>query len=140
MVVCLRLFATFELPHFNFSLYDARVLATLGKIIVVTFNYRIGVLGKNELLIMPSEMDVAPFDAFSGIGIGIYLRLHPHLRLRLSPRAPLELKILLSPGWLNTNPSPNTKGHVANYGLIDQVFTFMKSESCLLYTSDAADE
>ena len=44
-----RLLATFELPHFNCSLYDARVLATLGKIIVVTFNYRIGVLGKNEL-------------------------------------------------------------------------------------------
>ena len=33
----------------DFSLYDARVLATLGKIIVVTFNYRIGVLGKNQL-------------------------------------------------------------------------------------------
>ena len=31
-----------------FSLYDARVLATLGKIIVVTFNYRIGVLGENK--------------------------------------------------------------------------------------------
>jgi len=50
------------------SLYDARVLATLGKIIVITFNYRIGVLG-----------------------------------------------------WLNTNPSPNTKGQIANYGLIDQI-------------------
>ena len=32
------------------SLYDARVLATLGKIIVVTFNYRIGVLGNNNQL------------------------------------------------------------------------------------------
>ena len=31
-----------------FSLYDARVLATLGKIIVVTFNYRIGVLGEDK--------------------------------------------------------------------------------------------
>lgn len=50
------------------SLYDARVLAALGKVIVVTFNYRIGILG-----------------------------------------------------WLNTNPSPNTNGHVANYGLIDQM-------------------
>ena len=33
----------------SFSLYDARVLATLGKIIVVTFNYRIGVLGKKPI-------------------------------------------------------------------------------------------
>ena len=50
------------------SLYDARVLATLGQIIVVTFNYRIGIFG-----------------------------------------------------FLNTNPSPMTKGHVANYGLVDQM-------------------
>ena len=28
------------------NLYDGRILATLGQIIVVTFNYRIGVLGK----------------------------------------------------------------------------------------------
>ena len=35
---------------FDCSLYDARVLATLGKIIVVTFNYRIGVLGNNNQL------------------------------------------------------------------------------------------
>ena len=28
------------------SLYDAKVLATLGKIIVVTFNYRMGILGQ----------------------------------------------------------------------------------------------
>ena len=34
------------------SLYDARVLATLGKIIVVTFNYRIGVLGLTRTLIL----------------------------------------------------------------------------------------
>ena len=27
------------------ALYDAKVLATLGNIIVVTFNYRIGLLG-----------------------------------------------------------------------------------------------
>ena len=28
------------------ALYDARILATLGRIIVVTFNYRLGVFGK----------------------------------------------------------------------------------------------
>ena len=39
----------------DFSLYDARVLATLGKIIVVTFNYRIGVLGKKEPIASISE-------------------------------------------------------------------------------------
>jgi neuroligin len=27
------------------NLYDARVLATLGKVVVVTFNYRLGILG-----------------------------------------------------------------------------------------------
>ena len=27
------------------ALYDARILATLGRIIVVTFNYRLGVFG-----------------------------------------------------------------------------------------------
>jgi neuroligin len=27
------------------NLYDARVLATLGKVVVVTFNYRQGILG-----------------------------------------------------------------------------------------------
>ena len=29
-------------------LYDARILATLGRIIVVTFNYRLGVFGRNS--------------------------------------------------------------------------------------------
>lgn len=29
-------------------LYDARILATLGRIIVVTFNYRLGVFGRNR--------------------------------------------------------------------------------------------
>ena len=28
------------------ALYDARILATLGRIIVVTFNYRLGVFGE----------------------------------------------------------------------------------------------
>merc|ERR1719410_502751 len=50
------------------ALYDARILATLGRIIVVTFNYRLGVFG-----------------------------------------------------FLNTNPSPMTKGSVSNYGLVDQM-------------------
>ena len=35
-------------------LYDARILATLGRIIVVTFNYRLGVFGRN------SQMSSAP--------------------------------------------------------------------------------
>ena len=30
-------------------LYDARILATLGRIIVVTFNYRLGVFGRNSV-------------------------------------------------------------------------------------------
>ena len=42
------------------ALYDARILATLGRIIVVTFNYRLGVFGEisttNLLLIL--MMDV----------------------------------------------------------------------------------
>ena len=84
----------FEEKLVSFSLYDARVLATLGKIIVVTFNYRIGVLGKKPIA------SIAWFTELC------------HLRQNLWS------------GWLNTNPSPNTKGHVANYGLIDQVFTF----------------
>jgi neuroligin len=29
------------------NLYDARVLATLGKVVVVTFNYRLGILGND---------------------------------------------------------------------------------------------
>jgi carboxylesterase type B len=37
------------------SLYDARVLATLGKIIVITFNYRLGVLG--ECTVRPVTSD-----------------------------------------------------------------------------------
>ena len=28
------------------ALYDARILATLGRIIVVTFNYRLGIFGE----------------------------------------------------------------------------------------------
>jgi neuroligin len=30
------------------NLYDARVLATLGKVVVVTFNYRLGILGNSQ--------------------------------------------------------------------------------------------
>jgi neuroligin len=33
------------------NLYDARVLATLGKVVVVTFNYRMGILGNNNYTI-----------------------------------------------------------------------------------------
>ena len=31
-------------------LYDARIMATLGRIIVVTFNYRLGVFGINPIM------------------------------------------------------------------------------------------
>ena len=33
-------------------LYDARILATLGRIIVVTFNYRLGVFGRLYLFVL----------------------------------------------------------------------------------------
>ena len=33
----------------------------------------------------------------------------------------ISCKPLLSSGFLNTNPSPMTKGNVANYGLVDQM-------------------
>ena len=66
-------------------LYDARILATLGRIIVVTFNYRLGVFGESNTADVTSSwcVDVA--------------------------------------GFLNTNPSPMTKGHVGNFGLLDQM-------------------
>jgi carboxylesterase type B len=33
------------------NLYDARVLATLGKVVVVTFNYRLGILGNSQYIL-----------------------------------------------------------------------------------------
>ena len=68
------------------ALYDARILATLGRIIVVTFNYRLGVFG--EIL---TKLASDPYDGC----------------------------VIL--GFLNTNPSPMTKGFVSNYGLVDQM-------------------
>ena len=34
------------------GLYDAKVLATLGRIVVVTFNYRLGILGNCSFFVV----------------------------------------------------------------------------------------
>lgn len=73
--------------------YDGSVLASYGDVVVVTLNYRLGILGKKVASgLWPRCIIVRNFSA----------RYHPT-------------------GFLNANPSPHVHARVANYGLMDQM-------------------
>ena len=114
------------------ALYDARILATLGRIIVVTFNYRLGVFGEISNLSLADKGFVG--SARSSRSGNHHLSVRPGNKLS-SQSSFLWLKSKLFSrhscslshngcailGFLNTNPSPMTKGFVSNYGLVDQM-------------------
>ena len=102
------------------ALYDARILATLGRIIVVTFNYRLGVFGELFKNIQFPVKELLPTN-----NKRIFQEYCKH---RLTVSSALTDIIFIKnifvacfSGFLNTNPSPMTKGSVANYGLVDQM-------------------
>lgn len=93
--------------------YDGTVLASYGEIVVVTLNYRLGILGRifnmlfNSCLLLP---------------ISFFFPLFSFLFFCLSSSVRRQLTIFsLFIGFLNANPSPKIRARVANYGLMDQM-------------------
>lgn len=72
--------------------YDGSVLASYGNVIVITINYRLGILG--EIFYLNKTVYVHIYQAIYTVSIA---------------------------GYLNANPTPHIKARVANYGLMDQI-------------------
>ena len=105
------------------ALYDARILATLGRIIVVTFNYRLGVFGESSHCYRSSAVIVIS-TLLCWLILNMATKHHQEdCKQCLNSGAEAESGDTdwSAAGFLNTNPSPMTKGSVSNYGLVDQM-------------------
>ena len=105
------------------ALYDARILATLGRIIVVTFNYRLGVFGESSHSYRSSAVIVIS-TLLCWLILNMATKHHQEdCKQCLNSGAEAESGDTdwSAAGFLNTNPSPMTKGSVSNYGLVDQM-------------------
>ena len=103
------------------ALYDARILATLGRIIVVTFNYRLGVFGESSHSYRSSAVIVIS-TLLCWLLLNMATKHHQEdCKQCLNSGAESGDTDWTAAGFLNTNPSPMTKGSVSNYGLVDQM-------------------
>lgn len=131
--------------------YDGTVLASYGDVVVVTLNYRLGILGtfKSKLLLIP-QLCIHIHNCTHGWPTTFNLCNVAAFICRLAHlfSLPLALSFFITPshthtnkyshflnklhkrhalaivhfeGFLNANPSPQIRARVANYGLMDQM-------------------
>ncbi|GLG92727.1 Uncharacterized protein GBIM_00333 [Gryllus bimaculatus] len=80
--------------------YDGSVLASYASLVVVTINYRLGILGRTAVTAYATDSS--------------YKRVPLKKNLEQTTNEPNE-------GFLNANAAPRLKARVANYGLMDQI-------------------